>query len=286
MRHSFTHTRTFSCTAAIFDLSYIRFDAMTHKVSKRDVFLRVLGRTPVWTKGQFYMTKTLDEALAITDELAETDVARIAAGVIAYKLDADMPGAMGSLTLDNQTGCDPDMTGVAVHNGGSGTADADWDFLCGHSSAPGRDVLAEIKHILTLYMGSGQALDGFNSARIIKGPEEMRIASRHASIVAAMAEEEDAEAPAGYYAKVVNFSVIVGKRGVTKNKEDAYDELLSYAGAVSSILGDENNLLNGVTEECRIGSIEGPRQVEGDEEPYEVATVNGLARFPLMHSDR
>lgn len=286
MRHSFTHTRTFSCAAAVFDFSHFYFGQMTYRASKRDVFLRVMGRTPDWGKGQFYLVKTLNEALAITDELADTDVARIAAGVIAYKLDVAMPGAMGSLVLTNQAGCDPDMTMIVLYNGGSGHADTDWDVLCAHSSAPGRDVLAEIKHILTLYMGSGQALDGFNSARIIKGPEEMRIASRHGQIVAAMAEEEDAEAPAGYYAKVVNFSVIVGRRGVTKNKEDAYDELLSYAGAVSSILGDENNLLNGVTEECRIGSIEGPRQVEGEEEPYEVATVNGLARFPLMHSDR
>lgn len=286
MRHSFTHTRTYSCSSAVFELGYIRFDAMTYAASKRDVFLRVLGRTPDWGKGQFYMTKTLDEALAITDELADTDVARVAAGVIAYKLDVPMPGAMGSLTLDNQSGCDPDMTGVAVYNGGAGHADTDWDFLCGHSSAPGRDVLAEIKHILTLYMGSGQALDGFNSARILKGPEEIMIASRHGSIVAAMAEEEPAGASAGYYARVVNFSVLVGRRGVTKHKEDAYDELLSYAGAIGSILGDENKLLNGVTEECVFGSIEGPRQVEGEEEPYEVATVNGLARFPLMHSDR
>lgn len=282
MRVLIEHTRTYSVADSIMTLLVVNVDEITTATNKRSVFIHAFGRDGGVTN-YVYVFGTMAGALtAITNSMSDAE--KTAAGVMAYTDDWTPSGNPQSLMLTNHAGVPPDLTGLRLQVNGSGDS-TDYDGVWFYMDSPEAAVLAEIESVLESYMGSGQALAGFSTARVLVGPEELTIASAAPLALIAMVDSPETVRQAGKFALEVNWTVIVGARGVTNAGSDAYMEVLGYAGAVRSILGDENITLNGVTIETVIGNIAGPRPVFGIEEPYLASAVSGKCRFPSLDSD-
>lgn len=284
MRALVRNIRTYSCTSAQCVVNRVRFDLMSVATNKRDVFIRALQRPadPNHVETNFYAVKTLSEALAITGVVA--DASFDSSGVVAYKEDVVMGGSPQTVTMTNNSGVAPDMTGMKIEVDGSGDS-SNWDGLWGYSAALSQMVLDEIESILGNYMGSGQALEGLIAARVVKGPEDLVVLGMAPAIIASIAEEPETFRQAGFFAADVNFTLIVGNRGLVNKGEDNYLDVMAYATGIRSIIGDENITLNGVTVETVVSSVEGPVLIEGESEPYVAAKVNGVCHFPVLESD-
>jgi hypothetical protein len=262
----------------------VRFDLLSVATNKRDVFIRALQRPADanHVETNFYVVKTLSEALAIDDVVLDADFTTT--GLIAYKEDVVMGGAPATISMTNHAANAPDMTGMKLEINGSGDS-SDWDGLWGYSAGLSQLVLDEIENILGDYMGSGQSLEPFIAARVVKGPEDLVVMGMAPQIIAAVSDEPETFRQAGDFAADVNFSIIVGDRGMKNKGETNYLNVMGYGGAIRSILGDENITLNGVTVETVISSVEGPVLIEGEGEPYVAAKVNGVCHFPVLESD-
>ena len=286
MRARIEHKRTWYVDShSDFVLDDVAMSLVT-AANRRDIFLRCLQRPAHASKTNtcIYACNTFAKALAITTVLADSD-ARTAAGVSAWTESLVLDGTRQFGALANQAGVTPDLTGLKLWTNGAADAAADWDALYCYTADPASVVLTEIESILEEYMSSGQALDGFSTARVEIGPEELVLVSKAPLIIAAIADSPDVEHAAGEFGCDVNFSVIVGSRGLASKGSKNYKEVLAYAGAVRSILGDERITLNGVTVETVISNVGGPTPVFGDEEPYLASVVSGKCRFPSMDSD-
>lgn len=287
MRALFNQPRTYTAPAtSVFDLCEVQLKEMDDTDNIRDVYVRALQRPndQSETDMYLYLVKTRAEADAITDKLAD-GAAITSAGVIAYIEDQALSGSRQTLTLTNNADVDPDFTGVKVIVNGAGDS-SDWDTTHGYVASMSEAISDEIEYTLGLYMGDGQALDGFHKASIVKGPEDLLVLSKAKKIVGAIADEEEAERVAGYFALRVNFTVVVGDAGIYNRGETNYQNVLKFSGAIRSILGDERITLNGLCDEVVISDVVGPEPVMGDNEAYVAAKINGFARVPLMFSDR
>ena len=282
MRARIRHTRTFSVGQHTFTLDRMRYDMLDEATNKRTLHAHAFGRDGGITN-ILYLFGTLTEALvAITNSYSAAE--KTAAGVMAYCEGFDMQGNPQTLLITDHAAVLPDLSGLKIEINGTNSAD-DWDGIWQYVDSPASSVLQEIESVLGNYMGSGQSLDGFTAARIVKGPEELLIMGRAPSIIAAIADESEAVRQAGDFALDVFFSVLVGDRGMKNRGEDVYLDVMGYAGSVRSILGDENITLNGVTVETVILSVEGPGLIAGEGEPYLASKVNGVCKFPVLNSD-
>ncbi len=284
MRALIRHTRTFSCTSTVFVVNSILLKDMTTATNRRDLYFRAMDRTGVEVPS-IYAFKTLTAASATFAALPLTDALKTAAGVVGYVEGMTLSGNTQTETFTNHIPVTPDVTTLRARINGAGDL-ATWDGVWAYTSSPAAMVLDEIDYILRQYMASGQALEGFSSARLVKGPDGMQLVSSAPHIIAAIADEPEIERQAGYFATSAMFTIIVGSRGIYNKGEDNYCDVMTYAGNVRSILADENIQLNGVTCETVIGSVEGPTLIEGETEPYVAARVNGLCRFPVLYSDK
>lgn len=257
---------------------------MTTATNRRDLYFRAMDRTGIEVPS-IYAFKTLAAASATFAALPLTDALKTAAGVVGYVEGMTLTGNPQTITFTNHTPVTPDVTTLRARINGAGELTS-WDGVWAYTSSPATMVLDEIDYVLSQYMGSGQALEGFSSARLLKGPEGRQVVSGAPNIIAAIADEPEIERQAGSFATSAMFTLIVGSRGIYNKSEDSYCDVMTYAGNVRSILADENITLNGVTSETVIGSVEGPTLIEGEKEPYVAARINGLCRFPVLYSDK
>lgn len=284
MRHCFEHKRTYSCAHAKFEIvcGGLSMANMTTAANKRDIYMRALFR--VASNPVVYVTKTLAEAVAITGELADA-AARTAAGVVAYQENFTLDGAVRTFSLTNHAPVAPDLAGLVVQYDGIGDAGL-WDAVWGYTAAPAEVLLDELLEVLGERMGTGQALDGYSTARMTKGPAGLEVMSQDQDIVAGVPSEDDEEAAAGTFALKIPFTLAVGSIGSDAGGPVNYSRLLRDAGQIRSIIFDEVRTLNGLCGETVVASITGPERAEGDEEPYTVARIEGHWRIFTMQSDK
>jgi hypothetical protein len=287
MRVLFRHTRTWTVSTSIFDISGGPvFSTLTAEGSRRDMYIRVSNDTFTTSQINVYLTKTLTEALAIPRGMLSAGN-KTAYGVIGYAEAVDFGTGNVSLTITNHAAVAPDVSGLVIRwCTGTGQVGA-WNALYGYTAAPAPLVADEIDYLMGTRMDAGESLYGFSAARVLKGPDGVMLQSATPHAVVTIAEDADAVACAGFYAMGVNFTVLVAARDLYNKGEDNYSSVMTYAGAIRSLLGDEYNTLNGICSEVVIGSIEGPSLLGGGDEPvYVAARVNGRANFPLLQSDR
>lgn len=288
MRLLFRHTRTWTTTTTIFDIVGIgpNFSLLTAEGSKRDMYIRVSNDIFTVSQINVYLTKTLAEGLAIPHGMLTSDQ-KTTYGVIGYAEGVNHGSGNVEVTITNHAAVAPDVSGLKIqYVNGAGSANA-WDALYGYSAALGPLVADEIDYLMGTRMDAGESLYGFSAARVLKGPDGIVLESAGPNALVTIAEDTDAVAEMGYYALGVDFTVLVGCRGIYNKGEDNYADVMIYAGAIRSLLGDEYNTLNGICSEVVIASIEGPSLVAGaDEAVYVAARVNGHARFPVLQSDR
>lgn len=283
MRYCFEHKRTFSCAHSKFEIlcGGLDMSALTTAANRRDVYMRTLFR--VASNPVMYVTKTLAEAVAITGELTDA-AARTAAGVVAYQENFTLDGTTRTFTLTDNAAVAPDLEGLVIQYTGSGDAGL-WDAIWGYSAAPAEVLLDELLEVLGERTGTGQALDGYSTARMTKGPEGLEVMSQDQDIVAGVATEDDDEAAAGTFALRIPFVLAVGSIGSDAGGPVNYSRLLRDAGQIRSIIYDEVRTLNGLCNETVVGSITGPERAEGEDEPYTVAKIEGHWRIFTMQSD-
>lgn len=290
MRMLFRHTRTYSVSEAIISLGGRGFmlNLLAYPDSRRDMFLRVSNDIGTPALVHFYVTGTLGQALALPTGLLTT-AQKTAGGVLGYAENVDSSGgfAGGSVMINDWLATDPDITGLALNSvTGSGSVDH-FDAIYGYTAAPGALALDEIDYLMGTRMDSGEMLDGFSAARVVKGPEGLIVSSATPHAVATIGDEHDSEAEAGSYASECHFSIVLATRGVSDKGEAAFADVMFYARAIASLLGDEWNTLNGLTTGVEIEGVEGPELASGADEPgYVMARVKGIAHFPIMRSDR
>jgi hypothetical protein len=285
----FRHTRTYSVAESAFSIDGpgLRFELLTYPDSRRDMFIRVSNSISPVTNVHFYVTRTLAEALALpTGILGGSQMT--AGGVIAYSVNANFSaGFAGSVILNNWAAVAPDVSGLAISYVTATAPTAHFDAVYGYTAAPGALAIDEIDYLLGTRMGSGQLLDGFSAARVVKGPGGLVVTCKTPHGIASIGDETDAPAEAGGYASECHFSVVLATRGEGTKGEEAFADVAFYARGIASLLGDEWNTLNGLTTGVEIEGVAGPDLASGADEPgYVMARVDGVARFPTMRSDR
>lgn len=288
MRLLYRYPRTWYTTTAIFDIvgRGLDFSTLTAEGSRRDMYVRVSNDTTVAAKINIYLTKTRAEALAIPRAKLTSDE-RTDYGVIGYAENVTHGSGNVDVTITNHAAVAPDVSGLHIlYVNGVGSANA-WNALYGYTASLGPLVAGEIDYLLSTRMDAGESLYGFSSARVVNGPDGIVIESASPNVLVTIAEETDAVAEMGYYSLGVDFTVLIGSRGLYNKGQDNYADVMEYAGSIRSLLGDEYNTLNGVCAEVVISSVEGPSLIAGaDEAVYVGARVNGHARFPVLQSDR
>ena len=283
MRNLYRYTRTYSAARSIFDISSVDMSSLTTDANRRDVFVRAMYRESSGSNNA-YLTGTLADADAITGELT-TDAAKTDAGVIGYHENFTLDSTSRTLTYTDHSAVAPNMAGLSIGYSGAGDT-SDWDAVYGYDAAPEAVILEEIEYLLRQRMSAGQALYGYDSAAVQKAPAGVHILSRSPNIVAAMVEVEDAEASHIQHGLVVGITLTVGMLGTDVGGPAAYQELMRDAGQVRSIIFDEHRRLSGIVDEMKYMTTEGPKQVEGEEEPYLATSVIGRARLFALDADR
>ncbi|MCJ7549932.1 MAG: hypothetical protein MUQ30_09655, partial [Anaerolineae bacterium] len=229
-----------------------------------------------------YATRTLAEANAITGLIADTNAARDAAGVMAYKRLASLVSSPVTETLTNNAGIPPDLSSLTYTR--TAIQSGDFDAVFGYVAAPAGIVMREVEWELEARVSTGQILEGYHASRIKKARAGVEIMSRAKQIVATSASFEATVASAAEHAGAVEFTILVGD--LAPDGEE-YIELIERAGSIASLFVDELITLNGVVPAgIMLASIEDPEEVDGEEEPYTAARINFRAQFPRLFSDR
>lgn len=293
MRLLFEHARTYSVAHTKFVMTGTSQASLTYVASKRDLFFRAF-QDPAQsghTNAHIYAFRSLDEAVNFpgTTSFPYTSTALTTWGVVAYKEDQALTGSSQTVTLTNNAGVSPDVTGLTVTINGSGDAVTAWNAVYGYTASPAVVVLEEIAYLVGQRMNEGQILGGFTNAHIRQWPENLSIASEAPDVVASIAGETGAVQLNGRFALGVDFVLLIGSRGL---EDRTYRDVMRYAGSVRSLLADEEWDLNlGVSDpvahaEVVIGEVTGPMAVEGEQEPYLAARIAGRVTFPVLYSDR
>lgn len=293
MRLLAEHTRTYSVAHSKFVCTKVDLSTFTYPASKRDLYLRAF-QDPAQaghTGAHIYAFKDLDHALNFpgTSGFPYTSTARTTWGVVAYAEDQTLTGSSQSITLTDNAGVSPDVTGLAVTVNGAGDASTAWNAVYAYTASPSSLVLGEIVYLLGQRMSAGQILEDFEPAWIVQGPEDLAITSAAPNVVAAISGEAEAVHTNDAYALTVEFAILVGCASL---EAAHYTVPMRCAGSVRSLLMDEEYDLNlGVTDpvahvEVVIGEVIGPQPVEGEAAIYLAARLNGRVTFPLLRTDR
>jgi len=286
MRHQYEYKRTYSTTAAIFTVNTFNQRALTTLTNRRDLFLRTMFRVASG-ENTAYLLGSLAEAQAIANELADTNAARDAAGVIAYHLNFTLDSTLRTFTMTNNAGVDPNMAGLKLSYNGAGS-EAAWDAVWGFDAAPAAVILDEILYRLQQRTGDGQALAGFASAGIQIGADDTAgIDSHDPSILAAVVADESIEAASGSFGFELPFSIYVGALGADAGDEDDLKDLIRAAGNVRSIIFDEHRRLTDLVTDCVHVTTAHPAHVAGLEksEPYLAVRIEGKALVDALVRD-
>jgi hypothetical protein len=284
MRFLFTDSSTWTPPATtVFELTRVRLDLLTTAANKRDLHFRVLAHAVDGYLPRIYATGTKAQANAITAALG-TNALRIAAGVLAYAELNDPITAATSVPLTDQSGTDPDLSGLVIQvNGTPPVPSAAWNFVGCYVASAANEVLAKIEALLTARMGAGQILEGFTSAEVTTCHDQMTILSTANQITAVHVSQTDLPAATGYYGKQVHYSVIIGR--MRPDEEAGYTDLITIGDNVWSLLGDEERDLDGLISTHKVEGMEGPTPINGDDGTYQAVRINGVAYFPVMRSD-
>jgi hypothetical protein len=284
MRFQFIDSSTWTPPAtSVFELVRVRLDLLTAAANKRDLYFRVLAHAAQGYLPRIYATGTKAQANAITVELG-TNALRIAAGVLAYADLLDPITAPWTIVLTDQTGTNPDLSGLAVQvNGTPPTPSAAWNYVGGYVASPANEVLSKIKALLVARMGAGQILEGFTAAEITTCHDQMTILSTSNQITGVHVSQNDLPVATGYYGKEVHYSVIIGR--LRPDEESGYTDLITIGDSVWSLLGDEERDLDGLISTHKVEGMEGPTPINGEDGTYQAVRINGVATFPMMYSD-
>ncbi len=287
MRLCYVDNRTYSCAESVMKIARVYFGDMTYPENTRDVFVRAL-RVPSCDPGAFFLCSTLAEAEAITGDLTSS-AARIAAGVLAYKRLVLPPGDgdHASVVLTNQSGTDPDLTGVTLRISGGGNDSNNWDCIYGYISSPSAMILDMIDYYLGERMGDGQSLDGFTASRLTQGPTGLEMPlDAGPAMIASIATDSGIESNVGEFGIQVDFTIIVARRDLS-DVETATKSAILAAGNIRSILGDEERTFGGAVLTTNITEVEGAEMIAGPDEPYYIGCrISGSVILPSVNSDR